>query len=132
MFRVVVFVLLALLPVGAQAHECPPLGWDVFLDPGPQDYDVVEHVALPEGRRMIGVTFGPMAGAFAKLHLFLQLDGHCIAKALSAGQYSATKDLGNELFHIDLYEPGRHATLGFVEQAPSYETLRAQALEIFQ
>ena len=115
--------------VQAQEAECPALGWGRFLHPGPQSYAVTEVVATAEGTRMVGITFGALEGEYAKLFLFLHMEGDCYLEAVSHGSYAYLVDgeTGARSYHLDLYSPGMHATLGMSKEPLDYATARALA-----
>ena len=121
-----------LLSLPAQADSCTPLGWGRFISPGPQDYEVVERIDLGEERLVIGVRFGAPTGNYAKLALFMLVEGECDLAVISQGSYALTNMAGEEpVFHLDLYEPDSHSTLEMMRSPLSYEQVRDRAVAHF-
>ncbi|MCB1332479.1 MAG: hypothetical protein KDK26_02260 [Roseivivax sp.] len=125
----------------ARAQDCAPLPWGRFLSPGPQEFQVVNLHRVRDGAAIYEVHFGALAGDYAKLYLFAEYDAAgCLLRALSVGSYTATAGLDAQagdgddgrLYHIDLYEPGSHSTLGMQRGKPKLDAVRALALDVFK
>jgi len=120
---------------GAAAQACEPLGWKEYLSAGEQDYEVVEKVPLSGEEYILAVRFGELKGEVAKLYLFIEAEGECYKRAFSVGSYEATNSIytgPGRLYHLDLYEPDAHSTLGFDDTAPTFEAMREKAIELFR
>lgn len=129
---IVLFALMMGIAASAEEQNCTPLGWDRFLLPGPQEFEVREDIEPEDGVLIRVLEFGELKGDYAKVFLFLRFDGRCISRAMSLGSYAATNALsepGTRTYHLDLYEPGQHATLGFYNGVPTYEFLLSKLVE---
>lgn len=117
----------------ALAQTCPPFGWHSFTNPGPQDYEIREVIPKADGTEILGITFAELSGTYAKVYIFAQMRDGCMLKAVSLGSYAYLAGLGDgsesRPFHLDLYEPEMHSTLGFYDRKLSYEEVRERALE---
>ena len=130
------------LAVAAPARAADPYAtlcafktWASFLAPGPQTPIPVEEIELGNGRSILVFRFAELKGPRGKLFVFLLDDGTCFRRVVSIGSYDATaamKPEGPRLYHADLYEEGRHGTLGFFDGPPDYAAMRAKALDILK
>ena len=111
------------------------LGWPM-LKPEPQTVEAVETLDLPTN--IHAYRFGPFAGEFAKLYAFFLDGGDCYVKAVVAGSYEDTTRFAREsgdiaprarLYHLDVYDPDRHATIGFSKEPYTFQQVREAALE---
>ncbi|MCB1343632.1 MAG: hypothetical protein KDK24_21700 [Pseudooceanicola sp.] len=135
-----VLIALALAgPAAAQqadrySTDCVMKSWAGFLHPREQSPTQRECIDLGEGRAILAYGMGELNGDYTKLSVFLLDDGQCFRKAVSAGPYAMTNALtgGPQLFHIDLYEEGLHATLSMSHERPVHGTARALALTQLQ
>ena len=127
-------------PAAAQQSECVLDSWETFLRAEPQTVVEYEEIETDAGV-VYGIKYDALSGEYGKVYAFL-LDGEkCFARAVTLGSYASTNayatesgqlDAGERLYHLDLYLPGEHSTLGFFTDAPSYEEIRTQALEVLQ
>ncbi len=130
----ILFTIMALAPLGAAAQvaapgECVMESWGGFLAPEPQTFQRREQIETDAGP-VYAIEFGELKGEYAKVFLFL-LDGeNCFTKAVSFGSYALTNMLAEEgrIYHLDLYLPGEHVTLGFFDQPIPYEQAREMAI----
>ena len=61
----------------------------------------------------------------------MEYDGDCPTRDVSFGSYGLTNAMSENgrMYHLDLYEAGTHATLGFFQEVISYEDARAAAMK---
>jgi len=116
---------------------CADESWAAYLSPGPQTFERREIIAIAPDRNIIAIEFGPLAGDFAKVFMFLEDNGTCYTRVVFVGSYAFTNDMALELgrervYHIDLYEFESHSTLDMRNAPPSYEEARALALNALQ
>ena len=131
-------VSLAASPVGTgstHAAERCLSAWPM-LRSDPQKFSMVATPDLPS--TIVAVRFGALEGEFPKLFMFLLRGRECFLKAIVAGSYEATtkgarnaRQIGPDerMYHLDLYEGGGHATLGFSTEPYTFEQVREIALE---
>lgn len=125
---------LVLLSGAAFAKECPAFGWNGFLDPGPQTYEVVERIHAGESTIVV-IKFDELTGEYAKVYLFFEFLGECPRRAVSLGSYATTNLFaadGERVYHLDLYEVGSHTTLDFFSEIPPFEEINERALEVLK
>ena len=126
------FSLLLLCSSGQAFAECNLIGWDNFLAPGAQEYEVVENAELEDGSTMFGVKFGTMVGEYAKVYLFLQSLGDSDLAIVSLGSYATFNLLSDEpVYHLDHYQAESHSTLDWFNAVPKYSDTRKTAIEVF-
>ncbi len=129
-------------PATAQERPqgCVLESWPVFLGPGPQEHRLRETLATDAGE-IFAIEFGPLAGEYAKLYLFMLVRDGCERKVFSVGSYGYLTEFGRQSgdlgprerrYHLDLYEPERHTTLEFRTRAPRYEEMRERALDLLR
>jgi hypothetical protein len=114
--------------------------WPDFLGPGPQEHQVREKLESDAGE-IYAIQFGPLAGEYAKVFLFFLVYDGCERKVFSVGSYNYMTELARESgaigpearrYHLDLYTPEKHTTLGFRGEVPRYEEMREMALNLLR
>ncbi len=111
---------------------CQMKSWMKFLNPGPQSVKKAEKYNL--GNKVIqSYKFDKIKGGTAKLFLFAEVADGCFVRVVSLGSYEATTQISREmgdikktqrLYHMDLYAPNSHSTLGFFKKPLSYEAAK--------
>jgi hypothetical protein len=123
------------LPLAAMAEaRCATDRWGRFLNPEPQTYEIREVISDDPAATIVSFVFGELQGDYAKVWLFTRFEGDCMTNAVSLGSYAYLLDPAQpdapRTYHLDLYAPDTHATLGFYDTKPGYEEIRAAAVEV--
>ena len=79
----------AISPATAQDRPdgCVIENWPAFLGPGPQAFQNRETLATGSGE-IVAIEFGPLAGEYGKLYLFMLIQGGCERMVFSVGSYN--------------------------------------------
>jgi hypothetical protein len=129
-------------PATAQERPagCVIESWPAFLDPGPQAFQTREKLATGSGE-IVAIEFGPLAGEYGKLYLFMLIKDGCERKVFSVGSYDYLTEIARQngeigpqtrRYHLDMFEPEKRNTLEFRSEAPSYEEMREMALTLLR
>ncbi len=114
--------------------------WPDFIGPGPQKHQLRERLVTEAGE-IFAIEFGPPAGEYAKLYLFLLVRDGCERKVFSVGSFNFRTEMARESgeigpeerrYHLDLFDPDQHTTLEFRSQVPRYEEMREMALNLLR
>jgi hypothetical protein len=130
----------ATAPAGAQSRPdgCVIESWPAFMDPGPQTHQLREQIATGSGE-IYAIEFGPLAGEYGKLFLFMLVQGGCERQVFLVGSYDYLTDIARQngdlgpndrRYHLDLLVPEKHSILEFRTERPSYEEMRERALSV--
>lgn len=120
----------------ARPGGCVIEQWPAFLAPGPQSHQLRETLETDAGQ-IHAIEFGKLEGEYAKLYLFFLVHEGCERKVFSVGSYGYVNDFARErgeiggdgrVYHLDLYTPEKHRTLGMRYDRPGYEEMRERAL----
>ncbi len=110
------------------ARLCALSGWGGILHPGPQSVKKVKTYKVA-GKTIYGYKFGRLKGMAGKVYVFAEIQNGCFIRVVSMGSYETTNAMIREmenrgknwrLYHLDLYIPGKHGTLGFLKKRISY------------
>jgi hypothetical protein len=132
------------LPAAGVAQDrpegCVIENWPAFLDPGPQKHWVRETLTTDAGE-IYAIEFGPLAGEYGKLYMFMLVYGGCEREVMIVGSYDYLTDIARSngeigpeerRYHVDLLVPEKHRVLAFRTTPPSYEEMREMALSVLK
>jgi len=138
-------VALALAPPVLAVAQDRPTGcviesWPAFMDSGPQKHWLRETLKTDAGD-IFAVEFGPPAGEYAKLYLFMLTRDGCEREVMLVGTFNYLTDIAHQngelgpnerRYHIDLLRPETHNVLGFRTSPPGYDEMREMALSVLK
>jgi len=127
-------------PAQQRPEGCVLEAWPAFLDPWGQSHGIREKIPTGAGE-VIAVAFGPLSGEFAKVYMFMLVQGGCDRKIVTLASFDFVTDFarergdigaGDRIWHLDYFDAQTHNRVELYETEPGYAAARARALELLR
>ena len=124
--------LLAISSVNV-AFACTNSAWHSVVLAGPQRFEIRDSLKGEDGTDIFGIRFGPMAGPYPKIYLFIEYDGSCPVQAVSLMRHdplpAPTEGVPPGTYNLTHYTAESETILQEFQLAPRYEYVKTRALQ---